>query len=721
MPSISRPPRETDFALIPTDRPLVIDNGAYNCRVGWAGEAEPRLVFRNVVTRPRHKVSGETVNIVGEFDPPLMKFFDFSRSNPRSAFDGNVVFQFEMMEYVLDYVFDRMGIEEQVDHPILMTECLCNPSQSRSKMVELLFETYGIPSLAFGVDAAFSYKYNQRLGNCDNDGIVICSGFNTSHVIPILSGEPVVEASCRTNVGGYHVTDFTKRLLELKYPLHRQVITAEKVEQLKMEHCYVAQNYSSELQLFQKSSKEAEEKTRYWQLPFVPSLVEEAPNEEELARKAAIKEKQGQRLREMAAAKRSSRIADLETEVQGLEQLLEHMDSLDESEIDSFFMQTGFGSRQEIESALAKSTTSLRKAKGEPIEVEREKDDAPMEERFPLVNIPNDLLTPEQIIEKKKQIFLRTTSEGRAKARQKRQEEELQREREMQQEEERRQENPELYLEQLRAKQAELSTKVEQRKRSRGNGFPRTNNNVTITGGVGRGERLNAAQRERMRLLTTAAFVGKGEDTFGLKDEDWLLYKKMSKDNDDDDRADEDEAELARLNARLQELDPTFTFPSSGSVGSQPTFEVQQPRVLTAEDYRITMGVERFRCPEVLFQPHMLGIDQAGLDEMVGISVRRLPSHSANVVMNGTILVTGGNSLLPGLDSRLQAEIQKMRPLGSTLRLVKASDPLLDAWHGASHYAASPLFPKFSFTREDFMEKGEDWLRKYKIRYSFGA
>ena len=77
-------------------------------------------------------------------------------------------------------------------------------------MAELLFETYGAPSVgtnpsfplifqpcsfliapvpnffsAFGIDAAFSYKYNQGLGTCKDAGIAICSGSNTSHVIPV--------------------------------------------------------------------------------------------------------------------------------------------------------------------------------------------------------------------------------------------------------------------------------------------------------------------------------------------------------------------------------------------------------------------------------------------------------------------------------------------------------------------------------------------------------
>lgn len=122
-------------------------------------------------------------------------------------------------------------------------------------------------------------------------------------------------------------------------------------------------------------------------------------------------------------------------------------------------------------------------------------------------------------------------------------------------------ENPELYLEQLHAKYKDLSEKVEQRKRLKINGGGHTNGN-NFSGNVGRGERLNAAQRERMRLLTTAAFDrGKGEDTFGAKDEDWQLYKLMSKDNDDDDEGpDVDEAELARLSSRLKVCLFWFTY-----------------------------------------------------------------------------------------------------------------------------------------------------------------
>ncbi|XP_020524009.1 actin-related protein 5 isoform X2 [Amborella trichopoda] len=665
---------------------------------------------------------GESVSIIGDLDPGLMKYFDYTRAPLRSPFDSNVVYQFETMEYILDYAFERIGVEgPKVDHPILITECVCNPVHSRSKMAELLFETYGIPSVAYGVDAAFSYKHNQKLGICDNDGLVVCSGFTTSHVIPILHGEPVFEASCRTNIGGYHVTDYMKQLLSLQYPYHVSSFAWEKVEHLKMEHCYIALDYASESQLFQKGAKETDEKVRYWQLPYRPPPVEEEPSEEELARKAAIKEKQGQRLREMAAAKRSSRITEFENELQGLEFLLQQLENVEDHEIPFFLSETGYVSKQEIESAVARVTQSLRKAKGEPVEVE-EKTESPSSEKYPLINIPDHMLTPEQLKQKKRQIFIKTTSEGKLRAKQKKQEEELERERQNQQDEEKRLENPELYLEQLRAKQRELAQRVEQRKKLKTNGT-RGNGTPVLSGNVGRGERLNAAQKERMRLLTTAAFDrGKGEDTFGIKDEDWQLYKLMSRDNDDNDEGpNEDEAELARVTAKLQEIDPTFVTlvepspPATGNGSETPHF-----RPLTAEDYRITLGIERFRCPEILFQPHIVGIDQAGLDEMVGISMRRLKpellSHGENLC--NSVLLTGGNCLFPGINERILTGIQKIRPFGSSIRVCRASDPLLDAWHGASMIAASPSFSEQVFSRQDYMEKGEEWLRKYQIRYT---
>ncbi|KAF8395141.1 hypothetical protein HHK36_019082 [Tetracentron sinense] len=125
---------------------------------------------------------GETVTIVGDHDPALMKYFDCTRSSHRSAFDGNVVYQFEIMEYISAINgFERMGADNGSQNRLITLSLYhqkCMQSQfssspPRSKLAELLFEGYGVPSVAFGVDAVFSYNKNQQLGVCDKDGLAI--------------------------------------------------------------------------------------------------------------------------------------------------------------------------------------------------------------------------------------------------------------------------------------------------------------------------------------------------------------------------------------------------------------------------------------------------------------------------------------------------------------------------------------------------------------------
>lgn len=172
----------------------------------------------------------------------------------------------------------------------------------------------------------------------------------------------------------------------------------------------------------------------------------------------------------------------------------------------------------------------------------------------------------------------------------------------------------------------------------------------------------------------------------------------------------------------FQELDPSFVpSPASDPGGGQPatTLDPLQQRPRTMEDFRISLATERFRCPEIIMQPAMVGVDRAGLGEAVGVALRRLPPQYRDQVMNGSILLTGGSSLFEGLDQRMLREIRQTRPLGSNIKIVRGVSPLLDAWRGASTFA-SESFEKYSFTKADYEERGPEWLRYYNVKYSAG-
>lgn len=86
--------------------------------------------------------------------------------------------------------------------------------------------------------------------------------------------------------------------------------------------------------------------------------------------------------------------------------------------------------------------------------------------------------------------------------------------------------------------------------------------------------------------------------------------------------------------------------------------------------------------------------------------------------LTNSILITGGSCLFPGITERLEAGIRMIRPCGSPIKVVRAMDPVLDAWRGAAAYASSSQFPTQTFSRADYYEKGEDWLRRYQLRYT---
>lgn len=98
--------------LTSTKVPIVIDNGSFQTRVGWAAPAaefdSPRLVFRSVAARSRGAARSETQ--IGNDIPNLEPL----RWLLKNQFDRNVVVNFEIQELMLDYIFTHLGITSEV-------------------------------------------------------------------------------------------------------------------------------------------------------------------------------------------------------------------------------------------------------------------------------------------------------------------------------------------------------------------------------------------------------------------------------------------------------------------------------------------------------------------------------------------------------------------------------------------------------------------------------
>uniref|UniRef100_A0A183CMA9 Actin n=1 Tax=Globodera pallida TaxID=36090 RepID=A0A183CMA9_GLOPA len=85
----------------------------------------------------------------------------------------------------------------------------------------------------------------------------------------------------------------------------------------------------------------------------------------------------------------------------------------------------------------------------------------------------------------------------------------------------------------------------------------------------------------------------------------------------------------------------------------------------------ITVGNERFRCPEALFQPSFLGMESASIHEIVHDSIENCDSDIRKELY-ANIVLSGGSTMFPGIVERMQKEITELAPSTMEAETAKA-------------------------------------------------
>ncbi|XP_066868366.1 actin-related protein 5 isoform X7 [Kogia breviceps] len=352
----------------PLPVPLVLDNGSFQARAGWAcpgpdSGPEPRLQFRAVCARGRGGARGgagpQVGNALGSLEP--------LRWMLRSPFDRNVPVNLELQELLLDYSFQHLGVSSQgcVDHPIVLTEAVCNPLYSRQMMSELLFECYGIPTVAYGIDSLFSF-YHNKPKNLISSGLIISSGYQCTHILPILEGRLDAKNCKRINLGGSQAAGYLQRLLQLKYPGHLAAITLSRMEEILHEHSYIAKDYVEELQKW-RCPDYYENNVHKMQLPFSSKLLGSTLTSEE---KQERRQQQLRRLQELNARRREEK---LQLDQERLDRLLYVQELLEDGQMDQFhkaLIELNMDSPEELQSYIQKLSAAVEQAKQKILQAE---------------------------------------------------------------------------------------------------------------------------------------------------------------------------------------------------------------------------------------------------------------------------------------------------------------------------------------------------------------
>lgn len=251
------------------------------------------------------------------------------------------------------------------------------------------------------------------------------------------------------------------------------------------------------------------------------------------------------------------------------------------------------------------------------------------------------------------------------------------------------------------------------------------------------GNRKSLASQMRMKTLANLASDGPkkrrrggDDDDFGANDEDWGVYRTVATGEQSEDEEEEDlGGMLDTAEQELLQYDPEFT--ENHTLAAQSDWSkslvhafLRGPWPFDPESQReahqLHLNVERIRVPEVVFKPSIAGVDQAGLVEIAAdIINQRFSSEDDRARLLKDVFLTGGNTLFQGFEERFRNELRGVLSVDAALNVRKAADPVLDAWKGAAQWASGGDFGRSSVSRQEYMEKGSEYIKVSSRKYSY--
>ncbi|ODV96995.1 hypothetical protein PACTADRAFT_74582 [Pachysolen tannophilus NRRL Y-2460] len=137
---------------------------------------------------------------------------------------------------------------------------------------------------------------------------------------------------------------------------------------------------------------------------------------------------------------------------------------------------------------------------------------------------------------------------------------------------------------------------------------------------------------------------------------------------------------------------------SSQSSAIEKSYELPDGQV-------ITIGNERFRAPEALFNPAALGLEAAGIDQTTYNSIMKC-DVDVRKELYGNIVMSGGTTMFPGIAERMQKEITALAPSSMKVKIIAPPERKYSVWIGGSILASLSTFQQMWISKQEYDESG---------------
>lgn len=119
----------------------------------------------------------------------------------------------------------------------------------------------------------------------------------------------------------------------------------------------------------------------------------------------------------------------------------------------------------------------------------------------------------------------------------------------------------------------------------------------------------------------------------------------------------------------------------------------------------ISVGTQKFECPELLFQPSLNGIEGPGIHALTYESIMKCDVDIRKDLYQN-IVMSGGTTMYEGLSERLQKEMVALAPQAMKIKVIAPPERKYSVWIGGSILSSLSTFQSMWITKDEYDESG---------------
>jgi len=125
----------------------------------------------------------------------------------------------------------------------------------------------------------------------------------------------------------------------------------------------------------------------------------------------------------------------------------------------------------------------------------------------------------------------------------------------------------------------------------------------------------------------------------------------------------------------------------------------------------ITIGSERFRCPEYLFQPNLGGKEFDGVHKVTFDSIMKC-DVDVRKDLYSNIILSGGTTMFEGMGERMYKEIHALAPSTMKVKVLAPPERKYSVWIGGSTLTSLSTFQTMWINRQEYDESGPSIIHR---------